>query len=77
MGSVMGNVMSNGTGNVVESCLTMTETENGQPTKFNENQRESMLTLKEKVATLLYVGDCPPHPLLHKAHSSSGKQFSN
>ena len=54
-------------GNVVETCLTMTEKENGQATKFNENQRESMLALKEKVATLLYVGDRPPRPLLHKA----------
>ena len=58
-------------GNVVETCLTMSEKENGQPTKFNENQRESMLALKEKVATLLYVGDRPPRPLLHKAHHIS------
>ena len=71
MGSVMGNVMSNGMGNVVETCLTMSEKENGQATKFNENQRESMLALKEKVATLLYVGDRPPCPLLHKAHHIS------
>ena len=54
-------------GNVVETCLTMSKKENGKPTKFNENQRESLLALKEKVASLLYVGDCPPHPLLHKA----------
>ena len=69
-------------GNVVETCLTMSEKEDGQPTKFNENQRETMLALREKVAALLYVGDRPPRPLLHKAHhinicSSSGKQFSN
>ena len=68
MGRVTGNVMSNRMGNVVETCLTMTEKENGQPTKFNENQQESMLALREKVATLLYVGDRPSRPLLHKAH---------
>ena len=34
MGSIMGNVMSNRMGNVVETCLTMTENENGQPTKL-------------------------------------------
>ena len=69
-------------GNVVETCLTMTEKENGQPTKFNENQQESMLALREKVATLLYVGDRPSRPLLHKAHhiticSSSTLQCSD
>ena len=69
-------------GNVVETCLTMSKKENGQPTKFNENQRESMLALKEKVATLLYVGDRPPRPLLHKAHhiticTSGSLQYSD
>ena len=39
----------------------------GKPTKFNENQRDGMLALKEKVASFLYVGDRPPRPLLHKA----------
>ena len=47
---------------VLEDVLRM-----AQPTKFNENQQESMLALKEKVATLLYVGDRLSRPLLHKA----------